>query len=136
MAEAALAEGEVPVGAVLVLNGQELVTGWNQPISSHDPTAHAEIVALRAAGALIGNYRLLNTTLYVTLEPCIMCMAALVNARVQRVVFGATDPKRGGAVSVARLGDTDYLNHRIQVEGGILEEQCRTLLHNFFKQRR
>jgi tRNA(adenine34) deaminase len=136
LADQAEAAGEVPVGAVLVRDGEILAEGWNRPISTHDPTAHAEIVALRAAGLAAGNYRLPDSILYVTLEPCIMCMAAIVHARVRRVVFGATDPKRGGAVSVLSLGDTEFLNHRVEVAGGILGDECGNRLRAFFRERR
>jgi tRNA(adenine34) deaminase len=128
--------GEVPVGALVVLNDEILGEGWNQPIVSHDPTAHAEIVALRAAAARMKNYRLTDTTLYVTLEPCAMCAGAIVQARVARVVYGATDPKAGAAGSVFNLLDSSALNHRAQVTGGMLAEECGEMLRSFFEARR
>ena len=136
LAERARAAGEVPVGAVLVKDGAILAEGWNCPIATHDPTAHAEIMALRAAGLSLENYRLVETTLYVTLEPCVMCMGAIVHARVQRVVYGATDPKRGAAGSALQLADVDFLNHRVELTGGILAEECGTRLREFFRARR
>jgi tRNA(adenine34) deaminase len=136
LAERARNAGEVPVGAVLVRDGELLAEGWNQPISTNDPTAHAEIVALRAAGEKIGNYRMVDTTLYVTLEPCVMCMGAIVHARVKRLVFGAADPKRGAAGSALQLADAGFLNHRVEVEGGVLGEKCADLLREFFRGRR
>lgn len=132
----AAAAGEVPVGALLVRGGAVLGEGWNRPIGTHDPTAHAEVVALRAAGATAGDYRLAGSTLYVTLEPCIMCAAALVHARVDRVVFGAWDPKAGGAGSVLDVFRTPQLNHRVDVFGGVLAEECAQLLQRFFAERR
>ena len=136
LAERAETAGEVPVGAVLVKDGEVLGEGWNRPIETHDPTAHAEIVALRAAGEKIGNYRLVNSILYVTLEPCVMCMGALVHARVKRLVFGAADPKRGAAVSAMRWETMGFLNHRIEIEGGLLEKECAGVLTGFFRERR
>lgn len=135
---AALAEddGEVPVGAVLVRDNEIIGEGWNRPIANHDPSAHAEILALRDAALHLENYRLSQSTLYVTLEPCSMCAGALIHARVQRVVFGATDPKGGAAGSVFDILGTDKLNHRIEVEGGLLAEECSGLLKNFFQKRR
>ncbi len=132
----AAAAGEVPVGALLVREGAVLGEGWNRPIGTHDPTAHAEVVALRAAGAAAGDYRLAGSTLYVTLEPCIMCAAALIHARVDRVVFGAWDPKAGGAGSVLDVFRTPQLNHRVDVFGGVLAEDCAQLLQRFFAERR
>jgi len=128
--------GEVPVGALVVLNDEVIGEGWNQPIVSHDPTAHAEIVALRAAATRIRNYRLTDTTLYVTLEPCAMCAGAIVQARVARVVYGATDPKAGAAGSVFNLLASSALNHRAQVLGGVLAEECGGMLRSFFEVRR
>jgi tRNA(adenine34) deaminase len=128
--------GEVPVGALVVLNDEVIGEGWNQPIVSHDPTAHAEIVALRAAATRLKNYRLTDTTLYVTLEPCAMCAGAIVQARVARVVYGATDPKAGAAGSVFNLLGSPSLNHRAQVTGGVLAEECGTMLRKFFEVRR
>lgn len=136
LARAAAARGEVPVGALLVRGDQVLGEGANCPIGTHDPTAHAEIQALRAAGAEVGDYRLAGTTLYVTLEPCIMCAAALVHARVSRVVFGAWDPKAGAAGSLTDVFNIAGLNHRVDVFGGVLAEECGTLLSDFFRQRR
>ncbi len=128
--------GEVPVGALVVLNDEVIGEGWNQPIVSHDPTAHAEIVALRAAAAHIKNYRLVDTTLYVTLEPCVMCAGAIVQARVARVVYGVADPKAGAAGSVFNLLESPSLNHRAQVMGGMLAEECGEMLRSFFGVRR
>jgi tRNA(adenine34) deaminase len=128
--------GEVPVGAVLIKGGQCVAEGWNQPITAHDPTAHAEIVALRNAGLALDNYRLINTTLYVTLEPCAMCMGAIAHARVERLVFGCSDPHRGAVCSVLHLADAEFLNHRVVWQGGVLAESCSVLLKSFFKRRR
>ncbi len=128
--------GEVPVGAVLVIDGVIVGTGFNQPIASRDPTAHAEIVALRAAAQAIGNYRLTGSTLYVTVEPCLMCVGAMVHARVALVVYGAEEPKAGAVSSMTRAHELTGLNHRLQVEGGVLEEPCRQLLQQFFQGRR
>lgn len=136
LARAAAMRGEVPVGALLVRGDEVLGEGANCPIGTHDPTAHAEIQALRAAGAQVGDYRLAGTTLYVTLEPCIMCAAALVHARVSRVVFGAWDPKAGAAGSLTDVFNIVGLNHRVDVFGGVLAEECGTLLSDFFRQRR
>jgi tRNA(adenine34) deaminase len=135
-AEAAGRHGEVPVGAVLVGADGLLAGAGNSPIRLSDPTAHAEILTLRKAGQRLGNYRLPATTLYVTLEPCIMCMGALVQARVSRLVYGATDPKTGAAASVYAIGNDGRLNHSITICGGILAGRCATLLINFFKDRR
>ncbi len=132
----AAAAGEVPVGALLVREGAVLGEGWNRPIGTHDPTAHAEVVALRAAGAAAGDYRLAGSPLYVTLEPCILCAAALIHARVDRVVCGAWDPKAGGAGSVLDVFRTPQLNHRVDVFGGVLAEDCAQLLQRFFAERR
>ena len=128
--------GEVPVGAVIVLGGQVLATGYNRPITTHDPTAHAEIVALRHAAQLLENYRLPDCTLYVTLEPCAMCAMALMHARFQRVVFAATDPKTGAAGSVANLFSEPRLNHHTTCQGGVLAEPAAALLRQFFAERR
>ena len=128
--------GEVPVGAVLVREGQLVAEGWNLPISHNDPTAHAEIQALRAGGKVLNNYRLLDTTLYVTLEPCPMCAGAIVHARVGRVVYAATDPRTGAAGSVYNILQSNELNHRCEVEGGVLAEESATLLRDFFRSRR
>lgn len=128
--------GEVPVGCVIVREGEILGAGANRPILAHDPTAHAEIEALRAAGQSAENYRLVGATLYVTLEPCVMCMGAISHARIERIIYGAPDPKRGAAGSALQLQDADFLNHRIQVQGGLQNEICSELLVNFFKARR
>ena len=128
--------GEVPVGALIFFEGEIIGEGWNRPILDHDPTAHAEITALREAGLTLQNYRLVGATLYVTLEPCVMCMGAISHARIQRIVYGATDPKRGAAGSAMQLADADFLNHRIEVSGGLLEETCSALLLDFFRARR
>lgn len=128
--------GEVPVGAVLVLDGQVIGEGWNQPISSCDPTAHAEIVALRRASEQQQNYRLPGTCLYVTLEPCTMCVGALVHARIDRLVYGTTEPKAGVIESQGCLLESGYYNHRICYQGGVLAEQCKQQLSDFFRQRR
>jgi tRNA(adenine34) deaminase len=130
------AENEVPVGALLVLNDEIIGLGWNRNITLNDPTAHAEIQALRAAGEKIGNYRLVGATLYVTLEPCAMCSMALVHARVGRVVYGATDPKTGAAGSVFDTLISERHNHRIQVDGGLLAEESSAMLREFFRSRR
>ena len=128
--------GEVPVGAVIMQGGQVLATGYNRPLTTHDPTAHAEIVALRHAATLLGNYRLPDCELFVTLEPCPMCAMALLHARVKRVVFGAGDPKTGAAGSVLNLFDQPRLNHQTVVEGGLMAEACGSLLRGFFAERR
>ena len=132
----AAAQGEVPVGAVLIREGEIVGEGWNQPITLHDPSAHAEMLALRAAGLLASNYRLPNTTLYVTLEPCPMCAGAMIHARVERVVFGAFDPKTGAAGSVFNVLTDERHNHRINVSGGVLQEDCAETLRAFFRARR
>jgi tRNA(adenine34) deaminase len=136
LAARAQAQNEVPVGSIIVLNDEVIGQGWNQPINLQDPTAHAEIMAMRAAAKHINNYRLLNATLYVTLEPCIMCCGAMIHARIQRVVFGALDPKTGCAISVMNIFDAPHHNHRIQYHGGILANDCGTILTQFFKARR
>lgn len=129
--------GEVPIGAVLVAeNGEVLARAGNSPIALNDPTAHAEILTLRAAGDKLGNYRLADTTLYVTLEPCVMCAGALVQARVKRLVYGAEDPKAGGMVSCYQVGCDEVLNHTLEVEGGVLALEAATLLKDFFRARR
>lgn len=132
----AWAMGEVPVGAVLVKDGQVIATGFNQPIANHDPTAHAEVQAMRAAAELLGNYRLSHTTLYVTLEPCAMCSGAMQHARIARVVYGALDPKTGAAGSVVDLFAEPKLNHHASVRGGVLAAECGGLLTRFFAERR
>ena len=136
LAKEAEIAGEVPVGAVLVRDDTLIAEGRNCPIETNDPTAHAEILALRAAGIALGNYRLVETTLYVTLEPCVMCMGAINHARVRRIVYGATDPKRGAAGSIMQLADADFLNHRIEVSGGLLADECGAQLREFFRSRR
>jgi len=128
--------GEVPIGAVVSLGGEIVGRGFNQPISATDPTAHAEVVALRAAARSLGNYRLTGTTLYVTIEPCLMCVGAMVHARVGTLVFGATEPKAGAVVSSCQAHELPSLNHRIEVVGGVLEEDCRAVIQEFFKTRR
>jgi len=136
--QARLAEAidEVPVGAVLVQDNTIIVSAHNQPITNNDPTAHAEIQLLRAAGKKLNNYRLPNTTLYVTLEPCTMCLGAMIHARVSRVVFGAYDQKTGVCGSCQDLSASECFNHSIEVEGGILADECKNLLQKFFKKRR
>lgn len=136
LATRAQALGEVPIGAVLVLDNEIIGEGWNQSINSCDPTAHAEIVALRAGASKLGNYRLLNTTLYVTLEPCVMCIGALIQARVRRIVFGAYDARAGALGSVFNIMQTKEINHKIDYIGGVLQQECSELLKSFFKSRR
>lgn len=136
LAHAGEALGEVPVGAVLVQDGVIIGEGFNAPITRHDPTAHAEVVALRAAAEFAGNYRLENTTLYVTLEPCTMCVGALVHARVARVVFAAAEPKAGSLVSARRQLESGYYNHVFVFEGGLLADEAGTMLSDFFRRRR
>jgi len=136
LAREAEAAGEVPVGALVVRDGEILAEGFNRPISTHDPTAHAEMVALRAAAARIDNYRLPGTTLYVTLEPCAMCAGAMVHARVQRLVYAATDPRAGASGSVFNVVQSPALNHRLEVTPGVLGDECAALLRNFFVARR
>lgn len=133
--QAALA-GEVPVGAVVVIDGREAGRGHNRPVSAHDPTSHAEIEALRDAATQTGNYRLPGATLYVTVEPCTMCAGALVHARVDRLVFGAWEPKAGAVRSVARVLDGEHLNHRVEVVEGVLAEECGEVMREFFARRR
>lgn len=136
LAQQAADAGEVPVGAVVVADGEIIGTGFNQPIRTCDATAHAEIDALRSASQFRKNYRLVDTTLYVTLEPCTMCLGALVHARVGRLVFGASEPKAGAVVSRARLIEADYFNHRLEFTQGVLQSECSALLQDFFKSRR
>lgn len=136
LAKRAVAEGEVPVGAVLVKEGNIIGEGWNRPISRHDPTAHAEIVALRHGAQTEKNYRLPNTTLYVTLEPCMMCAGAIIHARIGKLVYGAVDPRAGAVTSQLALFESDFINHRLPSRGGILAEECGALLSEFFRQRR
>lgn len=136
LARQAAALGEVPVGAVVVRDGEVIGRGFNRPIGGHDPSAHAEIAALRDAGQQVGNYRLPGATLYVTLEPCTMCIGAMFHARIARVVFGARDPKTGAAGSVLDLFAESRLNHHASVEGGLLATECGALLSSFFAARR
>jgi tRNA(adenine34) deaminase len=136
LAQRAERQGEVPVGALLVRDEQCIAEGWNRAIQDHDPTAHAEVVALRHAGSVLRNYRLIDTTLYVTLEPCVMCMGAIVHARVQRLVFGAYDPKRGAVCHALQLSDAPFLNHRVDWLGGVSEADCGALLTEFFRNKR
>ena len=136
LAQIAEQQGEVPVGAIVVKNDQCIAEGWNSSIATHDPTAHAEMMALRKAGLALENYRLTGATLYVTLEPCVMCMGAISHARVKRLVFGAFDPKRGAVCHALSLSDASFLNHRINWVGGILEIDCSELLRDFFRARR
>jgi len=136
LARQAAAADEVPVGAVVVIDGEIVGRGCNQPIGRHDPTAHAEILALRDAAQQLGNYRLPGSTLYATLEPCVMCTGAIMHARVARVVYGAKDPKTGAAGSVIDLYGEDRLNHHAEIEGGVLAEECGALLSAFFAARR
>ena len=135
-AEQARAAGEVPVGAVVVLGGRVIGEGFNQPISAHDPTAHAEIVALRRAAAAAGNYRLTNATMYVTVEPCLMCVGAMVHARIALVVYGAAEPKAGALQSMTRAHELPGLNHRLQTIDGVLADESRALVQAFFQARR
>jgi tRNA(adenine34) deaminase len=136
LAKQAEKAAEVPVGAVLIRDDKIVGEGWNRPIKECDPSAHAEIMALRQGAKNLNNYRLINTTLYVTLEPCLMCLGAIVQGRLQRVVFGAYDKRAGAVESAFQLGITDKLNHRVKYEGGLLMEECARLLSNFFQARR
>ena len=129
-------EDEVPVGAVIVRDGEKVAEGWNRNITRHDPTAHAEIVAMRRAGRRLGNHRLVGCTLYVTLEPCAMCAMAMVHARLARVVYAATDPKTGAAGSVFDLLESPRHNHRIEVSGGVLADEAASLLRSYFRAKR
>jgi tRNA(adenine34) deaminase len=135
-ARLAIDAGEVPIGAVLVIDGQIIARAFNQPIRAVDPTAHAEVLALRTAAQQVRNYRLTNATLYVTVEPCLMCVGALVHARVKEVVFGAGEPRSGALVSTVRGHEIAGLNHRFTVTGGVLEADCRDLIQQFFLGRR
>lgn len=135
-AQLAKAINEVPIGAVLTKNNKLIATGFNSPVSDSDPSSHAEIIAIRNGAKLLKNYRLPDTTLYVTLEPCIMCMGAIIQARIPHVVFGAFDPKTGAAGSKYSIGSDGMLNHSIEITGGILADNCGTLLKEFFKERR
>ena len=136
LAAKAEAIGEVPVGAVIVLDNEWVAEGWNQSIKNNDPSAHAEMIALRQAGAAIGNYRLIDTTLYVTLEPCPMCAGAMVHARVKRLVFGAYDEKTGAAGSILDIASSDKLNHQLEITGGVMQMACSHQISAFFKKRR
>lgn len=136
LAQRAEQQGEVPVGALIVKNDQCIAEGWNASIINHDPTAHAEMVALRNAGKVLENYRLIDATLYVTLEPCVMCMGAISHARIKRLVFGAFDPKRGAVCNAFSLAEASFLNHRIGWQGGVLEADCAEILRDFFRARR
>lgn len=136
LAARAAEAGEVPVGAVVVRDGAIIGEGWNQPIGASDPTAHAEIVALRAASQALGNYRLTDTTVYATLEPCLMCVGALVHARVETLVFGTAEPKAGAVESTMRATEHEALNHRLRVVSGVLAPECRALLQQFFREHR
>ncbi|OOF16643.1 MULTISPECIES: tRNA adenosine(34) deaminase TadA [unclassified Salinivibrio] len=136
LAEKAEQEGEVPVGAVVVYQGEIVGTGWNRSITQHDASAHAEIMALRQAGQVLGNYRLIDADLYVTLEPCPMCAAAMVHSRIRNVYFGASDPKTGAAGSVMNLLSYEGVNHHVASQGGVLEDACREQLQAFFRRRR
>ena len=135
-ARKALVVGEVPVGAIVVMDGMIVGTGYNQPITAVDPTAHAEIVALRAAARAIGNYRLTGATVYVTVEPCMMCVGAMTHARIGLVVFGAAEPKAGALISAQRAHEAPGLNHRLTIRGGVCDEECRALMQGFFRDRR
>jgi tRNA(adenine34) deaminase len=135
-AEASREDGEVPVGAIVVLGGSVISRGRNAMIGTNDPTAHAEVVALRKAASAIGNYRLIGATMYSTIEPCAMCAGALVHARVERLLFGAKDPKAGAVETHFGICTADFLNHQVSVEGGILEGECRRVLQSFFRDKR
>lgn len=136
LAKQAAAGGEVPVGAVVVKDGVIIGRGWNHPISANDPTAHAEVIAMRESAQVLANYRLLDATLYVTLEPCAMCAGAMVHARVKRLVYGASDPRAGAAGSVFDITRAAALNHRLEVTKGVLAEECGFVLRQFFASRR
>lgn len=136
LARLAEAAGEVPVGAVIVKDNRIIAEGWNRPIATHDPSAHAEMIAMRAAAQSLQNYRLLDTTLYVTLEPCAMCAGAMVHARVKRLVYGATDPRAGAAGTIFNIIQHEALNHRLDMTGGVMAEECGAALRSFFQARR
>ena len=136
LAEKAADEDEVPVGAVLVKDDQLIAEGWNQPIQLHDPSAHAEMMAMREAGKKLSNYRLIDATLYVTLEPCCMCVGAMIHARIKRLVFGTSDLKTGATGSVINLIHDPVHNHKIEVVAGVMEDECRQILQTFFKRKR
>ena len=135
-ANLAINEGEIPVGAVLIRNGKLVAKAHNQPILNHDPTAHAEVEVLRKAGKKLKNYRLSKSTLYVTLEPCAMCLGAIMHARIERIVFGASDPKTGVCGSKTDLTSESFFTHKVKVNGGVLEEENKEILQSFFKSRR
>jgi len=135
-AEQAAKEGEVPVGAVLVHDGKLIASAYNMPIALNDPSAHAEILVLRAAAKILENYRLPGSELFVTIEPCLMCAGALIHSRVKRLIFGASEPKAGVAKSQIPIFEADFVNHKIIVEGGLREEECANLIKGFFKQKR
>jgi len=136
LAQTAKEQDEVPVGAVIVYEDKIIGEGWNQPISSNDATSHAEIVALRQAGQTLGNYRLPGAVMYVTLEPCAMCAGALIHARLAKLIYAADDPKTGACGSVFNLLQTKQLNHKVEIEKGVMEEECRSLIQGFFKEKR
>jgi len=136
LAGIAEAAGEVPVGAVLIKDGQLIAEGWNQPITSHDATSHAEIMAMRAAGKKLNNYRLIDTTMYVTLEPCSMCVGAMIHARVSKVVYGAAEPRTGALGGAFNLLQSNQHNHLFEVEAGVMADESKLLLQNFFQSRR
>ena len=136
MARCALAAGEVPVGAIVAVDGEIVGRGFNQPLSSNDPTAHAEIVAIRDAARTVANYRLTGATLCVTVEPCLMCVGALVHARIGTLLFGAVEPRTGAVTSTVRAGELPGHNHRFEVVAGVLESDCRALMQDFFRARR
>ncbi|MDE8557145.1 tRNA adenosine(34) deaminase TadA [Pantoea agglomerans] len=136
LARRAWEQGEVPVGAVLVQNDRVIGEGWNRPIGQHDPTAHAEIMALRQGGKILKNYRLLDTTLYVTLEPCVMCAGAMVHSRISRLVYGAHDIKSGAAGSLLDVLGHPGMNHQVELHSGVLAEECAAMLSDFFRMRR
>ena len=135
-ARLALAAGEVPIGAVLVIDDEIVARAFNQPISSCDPTAHAEVLVVREAARIVGNYRLTAADVYVTLEPCLMCIGALIHARVRRLIYGAAEPKTGALVSTTRTLETPGLNHRFEVTGGVCEDAARELIQEFFREKR
>ena len=135
-ARRALAAGEVPIGAVLVINDEIVARAFNQPISSCDPTAHAEVLVVREAARIVGNYRLTASDVYVTLEPCLMCVGALIHARVRKLIYGAVEPKTGALVSTTRTLETPGLNHRFEVTGGVCEDAARELIQEFFREKR
>jgi len=136
LAQKAELQDEVPVGAVIVKDNQLIAEGWNQPIQNNDPSAHAELTAMRNAGQALSNYRLTDTTLYVTLEPCSMCVGAMIHARVNRLVFGAYDMRTGATGSAINLIGDAIHNHKIEVQGGVMEEECKNILQSFFRRRR